>query len=132
MLMANAFPLLTNAVSMLLTVTVLLASKDTISSKDNVSSLPSTTPSLLILDVEPGTGTSKFAFSAQRALSSISTKFVLPLLISAKLLTAQLVTVLLATKVMTLAKDNVSTLLQTVLDLQISAVPFGTGKIKFA
>lgn len=132
MLMANVSPLLTNVPLMLPMVTVPLATEDMISPKDNVSLLLPTKPSLLIWDVQPGTGTSKFVFNAQMALSSISTKFVLPLLISAKLLTVPLVTVLLAMKAMTLAKDNVSILLQTMLDLQISAVPLGTGKIKFA
>ena len=122
----------TNALPMLPMVTASLVTRDMMSSRDPVSFQLLTLPSLPISDADCGTGTTKFVFNAQRAMSSTSTKSVLQPLTSARLLTLYLVTALLVMKATTFKMDHVSTLLQTMPDLLTSDVPLGTGKIKSA
>ncbi len=81
--MENAFPSLTNAPLMLLTVIVLNVSRDMTSSTESVSSLLPTVLNLPISDVPLGTGTTKFVLSAQEDGSSSPTKFVSPFQINA-------------------------------------------------
>ena len=130
--MVTAFPFLTNVKLTLKTVTVPLASRDTISRKDNASSLTSTMPSLLTLDAQYGIGTTKFVSNVLKVGSSMLRMSVSHPQIYVKLLILKLETVLLVMRAMTSRKDNVFILTSIMLVLMILGVQLGIGKIRFA
>lgn len=92
---------LTNAPATITTEPVLPATRDTILSVVLASSLPQTTPSPPIQDAEPGIGTTKYAFHAQRDGLLMLIRFASQFLISA-LQAMVLETVLLAIRDTTL------------------------------
>ena len=129
MLTVSVFPSPINAPLTPKTVTAAHASKDTTSSVELVSSPNQTTPSLLTLDAELGTGTTRSALLAQEDGSSTLKTSVFPSLTNAKN-TLLMVTALFATKVMTLSTDNASSLNPTTPDLPTSDAESGTGMPK--
>ena len=74
-LMEFVFPFLTNVLLMTPMEPVFHASRDTISSTESANSPHSIMPSLQIMDVVNGTGTTKFASNAQLSGPSMLTKF---------------------------------------------------------
>jgi len=112
-------------------VLVFHASRDTTSKKVPVFSQPLTMPSLLILDAPPGIGITKFALLAPNNGLSTLIKFVYPFLTNALLMPIT-EPVSHASRVMTLKKEPVSSLISTTLSLLILVAPLGIGTIKSA
>jgi hypothetical protein len=111
--------------------TVLLVITVTILRKDNASSQNQIMPSQLIQDAVFGTGTTKSVLSVQTTGPSTPTKFASPSLINASLMT-KLETVLLASMVTILRKDNASSQNQIMPSPLIQDAVFGIGTTKFA
>ena len=131
MLIKSAFPFLTNALLTVTTEPAFHASRDTILKKEPVSSPHSTMPSLLILDVPPGIGTTKSAFPAPNNGPSMLTKSAFPFLINA-LLMLRMELVFHASRDTTLRKEPASSPHSTTPSLLILDAPPGIGTIKSA
>ena len=112
MLMVLASLSLTTVLPMLTMETVLLATRDTTLSVEPVSSQLPTTPDLPTSDAPPGIGTNKSALLAPRTGSRTTMADACLSLINAPLM-PQTVIVLHASRVMTLFKELVSSLLPT-------------------
>jgi len=112
-------------------VLVFHASRDTTSKKVPVFSQPLTMPSLLILDAPPGIGITKFALLAPNNGLSTLIKFVYPFLTNALLMPIT-EPVSHASRVMTLKKEPVSSLISTTLNPLTLVAPLGIGTIKSA
>ena len=126
-----AFPSLINVKLTEITVPAFHASRVTTLKKVLAFSLHSTTPSLLIPDVPPGIGTTKFALAAQRTGPSTLIKFAFQFLTNA-LLMLIMELVFHASRDMTLKKELVFSLHSTMLNPLTLDAPPGIGTIKFA
>ena len=108
------------------------ASRDMRLKRDNASSLTLIMLNHLIQAVVFGIGITKFALNALKDGFSMISTLVLPHLTFVRAVMMLLDSVLLATKVTILKKDNVFSLHQITHTQQILDVEHGTGQIKFA
>jgi len=131
MLIKSVFQFLTNVLLTAITVLVFHASRVMTLKKELVSSHHSTMLNPLILDVPPGIGITKFALLAPNNGLSTLIKFVYPFLTNALLMPIT-EPVSHASRVMTLKKEPVSSLISTTLSLLILVAPLGIGTIKSA
>ena len=131
MLIRFAFQFLTNAPPTVITEPVFHASRVTILRKEPVFSLHSTMPSLLILDVPPGTGITKSASAAQSTGFSMETRNVFQFLTNALLMLIT-ETASHASRDTILRTEPVSSHPSTTPILPTLGVPPGTGTTKSA
>ncbi len=125
----SACPSLTNVPQMMRMATAFPASRAMTSTTVPASSRLQTMPSLLIVDVELGTGTTKFVLLALRDGSSMPKRSAFLFLINAPALTLT-ETVCLATAATTLRKEPVFSLISTMPTPLTSVVPVGTGRTR--